>query len=355
MPVIEPQSVPDFDHLPPVEGMPQGCAWGIFDGQDGKKDLVGTLNFLTPTVVREAAKEVRDGVSISLNWPLNALSWFGPFGRKKPEHRILYLPDTMANVPKHASAWDDELDINTQSSSQWDSLCHVQHLPSGLAYNGFRPDRAALANTSSTAENTLPTLDHWHSRGAMVARAVLLDYKAFTEQTSLAFDPLAGDAVSVSDLEAAARHFDLVFRPGDVLIIRLGTTEALDGIVAELGPEAGQKSVAERSRGRCSGVVGSEETARWLWNHRFAAVASDTLALEVVPPILADGTAGGMEHLILHHYMLSLFGMSIGELWDLAALSRHCAAADRYSFMLTSAPLNHPCLIGSPPNAVAIF
>lgn len=60
-------SVPDFDDLPPVEGMPKGCAWSIFD-RDGKKDHVGTLNFLTPDVVRKAALEVKDGVSISLKY-----------------------------------------------------------------------------------------------------------------------------------------------------------------------------------------------------------------------------------------------------------------------------------------------
>lgn len=62
---MEPSSYPDFDDLPRVEGMPQGCAWGAFD-KDGKKDLFGTLNFLTPQVVQAAAAEVKDGISISL-------------------------------------------------------------------------------------------------------------------------------------------------------------------------------------------------------------------------------------------------------------------------------------------------
>ena len=57
--------VPNFDDLPAVEGMPKGCAWGVFD-KDGKKDLLGTLNFLAPEVVKAAATEVKDGVSISL-------------------------------------------------------------------------------------------------------------------------------------------------------------------------------------------------------------------------------------------------------------------------------------------------
>ncbi len=58
-------SIPSFDSLPQVEGMPQGCAWGVFD-TNGEKDLRGTLNLLTPDVVAAACKEARDGVSISL-------------------------------------------------------------------------------------------------------------------------------------------------------------------------------------------------------------------------------------------------------------------------------------------------
>ncbi|PFH57145.1 hypothetical protein XA68_15443 [Ophiocordyceps unilateralis] len=345
--------VPDFDDLPPVEGMPQGCAWGIFD-RDGQKDVIGTLNFLTPAVVRDAAKEVRHGVSISLNWPLNALTWLGLPSRKPTQHRILYLPETMPGIPPTASSWDDELEFNTQSSSQWDSLCHMQHCPSGLAYNGFRPDRAALTGAGSTTENPLPTLDHWHSRGAMVARGVLIDYKVYAEETGIAFDPFSHHAITVAHLEAASRHFGLVFRPGDVLILRIGTTDGLDDLGAQADLDAARRVLAE-TQGSCGGLIGSEETARWLWNHRFAAVASDSFALEVVPPILPDGTIGGMENLSLHHYMLSLFGMPIGELWDLRRLSLYCRQAKRYSFMLTSVPLNHPCLIGSPPNAIAIF
>lgn len=57
--------LPDFDDLPKVEGMPQGCAWGVFDN-GGKKDVFGTLNLLSPSVIKAAAREVQEGVSISL-------------------------------------------------------------------------------------------------------------------------------------------------------------------------------------------------------------------------------------------------------------------------------------------------
>ena len=47
--------------------------------------------------------------------------------------------------------------------------------------------------------------------------------------------------------------------------------------------------------------------------------------------------------------------MPIGELWDLKALSEYTKKTGRYSFLLTSAPLNHPGLVASPPNAIALF
>lgn len=62
---MDASQLPKFDDLPPVEGMPQGCAWGIFD-KDGKKDVLGTLNLLTQPVIAAACTEARDGVSISL-------------------------------------------------------------------------------------------------------------------------------------------------------------------------------------------------------------------------------------------------------------------------------------------------
>lgn len=58
---------------------------------------------------------------------------------------------------------------------------------------------------------------------------------------------------------------------------------------------------------------------------------------------------------VLHQYFLSLFGLNIGELWDLKALGEHCKKINRYSFLLTSIPLNIPGLVGSPPNALALF
>jgi hypothetical protein len=61
-------------------------------------------------------------VSISLNWPLDAIIAPG-FGRRPTEHSIV---DAMEG-PFKTHGFDDEVSFNTQSSSQWDGLVHFAH------------------------------------------------------------------------------------------------------------------------------------------------------------------------------------------------------------------------------------
>lgn len=50
-----------------------------------------------------------------------------------------------------------------------------------------------------------------------------------------------------------------------------------------------------------------------------------------------------------------MWGMPLGELWDLEALATACEEENRWTFFFTSAPLNNPGGIASPPNAIAVF
>lgn len=66
-----------------------------------------------------ATSEIRTGRHIQLDWPLHLLTYPG-FGRKEFEHKVISLRDGLDTY-----GFDDELHINTQSGSQWDSLKHV--------------------------------------------------------------------------------------------------------------------------------------------------------------------------------------------------------------------------------------
>lgn len=219
-------------------------------------------------------------------------------GRAASEHKILYIPESMAALPfDQGKSWDDEIAFNTQCSSQWDSLCHFQHQDSGLAYNGANPDREALS-VDSTESNTMPTLDHWHSRGCLAGRGVLLDYAAYAEEKGLDFHPFDGNRITVDDLEACAAHQKVEFRPGDILLVRTGATEVVD----KMDPIGLGKMAAAK----LTGLHGCEETARWLWNKRFAAAASDSSSFEAFPPLKPDGSVGGMKDLGEFNYQSTM-------------------------------------------------
>ncbi|KIW99567.1 uncharacterized protein Z518_11306 [Rhinocladiella mackenziei CBS 650.93] len=341
--MVDVTAIPDFDSLSPVGDLPQGCVWGLFD-QNGTKDRVGCLNLLTEDVVREACKLARDGVSISLNWPLGAFK-IPPFGRIGLAHNVHAFKDTPFNV----HAFEDEVSFNTQGSSQWDSLVHFGHQATGLAYNGAAPSQQALLQHSDH-RSSMPTLEHWHDRGCLVGRGVLLDYRAWASATGRKYNCFESHTISIQDLVAIAKHQGTRLRTGDILLIRSGYTEDLSAV-------NGEEQQKLLTTGRAIGVEGTVEAARWMWNHHFSAVAGDMIAFEVLPPLVAseNNREGGTRDLVLHQYFLSFMGLHIGELWDLKALGEHCQKVGRYEFLLTSTPLNVPGLVGSPPNAVAIF
>lgn len=204
------------------------------------------------------------------------------------KHDILCIQEVMKGMPEHPRAWDDELHLNTQASSQWDSLVHVQDKNTGQAYNGFKPTTANLSH-EATSENDMPTLDHWHDAGAMAARGVLIDYKSYADDKGIPCHPFDAVRITVKDLEDCAAYHGVQFRHGDVLLVRTGATDTL----SDPSPEDMEKI----KKYRTTGLAGNVDTARWLWNKRFSATASDSIALEAMPGLDDNGKEGGLESL----------------------------------------------------------
>lgn len=126
-------SKPSFDSLPLRKGDPRGSAWGLF----GENDECGMLNLLTPEVTAKAAAEIRDGVRVSTDWPLNRMS--RPcFGRSPFKHEI------KTKTPRAVN--DDILTFNTQSSSQWDGFRHYAYQTESLWFNGKTLDDLLSSN-----------------------------------------------------------------------------------------------------------------------------------------------------------------------------------------------------------------
>lgn len=204
-------------------------------------------------------------------------------------HKVHAL-EALGLAPPGTHGFDDELTFNTQTSSQWDSLCHVAHQPTGLTYNGARPTVAGLSSAPAAAA-PLPTIDRWHERGGLVARGVLIDFKGWADARGREFHAFGGYGITPAEVEAVARDQGVEFRPGDVLVVRTGMTEVYEagrpGDLARIGAPGGG----------LSGMESSVATARWVWDRHFAAVAGDSSAFEAFVLVKPDGTQSSVHDL----------------------------------------------------------
>ena len=147
-------------------------------------------------------------------------------------------------------------------------------------------------------------------------------------------------AITLQDLKSVADEEGVTFSRGDILLVRTGWIKWYE----ENNEEDRLKYI---TNGKAwVGVEGCHETLEWLWNQHFSAVAGDSIGWEVWPP---------QPEYMLHNHLLSLWGMPIGEMWDLEALSRECEKQQKWTFLLTSAPLHTVGGVASPPNALAIL
>ncbi|KAI3588059.1 putative cyclase-domain-containing protein, partial [Fusarium oxysporum f. sp. albedinis] len=314
-------SKPSFKSLPLRKDGPPGNAWGLF----GDNDECGMLNLLTPEIIAKAASEIRDGVRVSTDWPLNRMS--RPcFGRAPFKHEITTKTPRAVN--------DDTLTFNTQSSSQWDGFRHYAYQKEKLWFNGKSLDELLSSDVNG--------IQAWVDRGGIVGRGVLLDYPSWADKNNITLTPFETKSITVSTLKEVAESQGTTFQQGDILFIRTGWVRAYDKL-----SDDECKTLADYKVPPAHGIESSEETLRWLWEQDFAAVAGDQPSMEAWPCQNTD--------YFLHEWLLAGWGMPIGELFDLEALSKECEKRGRWSFFFSSMPLKVPGGVASPPNGVAIF
>ncbi|GLA99246.1 hypothetical protein AtubIFM57143_007552 [Aspergillus tubingensis] len=320
---------PSFNDLPLKKDGPPGNAWGLW----GPDDQIGSLNHLTDSVVARAAKEeIRTGARVSLNWALNASS-YPHLTRKTLELKLI-------NKAPLKFAHDDEWSFNPQCSSQWDGFRHYAYQNEELYYMG----RTAKEFEASTTPNGV---QHIAERG-IAGRGILLDWYKWYHDKGQTVDAMSPHPVPFNQLIEVLRYQGLSeedIRPGDILIIRFGYISQYEGMSED--KQARLDALYRKQKPENIGVEPSEELLRFLWERKVSAVAGDTRSFEVWPCTQTQWH--------LHEWLLAGWGMPIGELFDLEKLSKTCCEANRYSFFFTSAPMNAPGAVASPPNAFAFF
>jgi kynurenine formamidase len=291
-------------------------------GRWGKDDERGTVNFITPAVVRRAAACVKRGQVFSLGLSFGAEGpQIGQGGRVNPIHLMSAVNGGIGPDPEGFRYNDDVIIMPLQCATQWDSLAHVHY--GGQLYNGFP---ASSTTSAGAARNSIDK-----QAAGIISRGVLLDVARAHAVDRLA----AGHAITPDDLETAERAQGVKVESGDVLLVRTGhlSVFTVDG---------DREGYMRRMPGLGIACV------EWLHARQVAAVATDTSAVEVIP--FEDPTAPLPVHLLCIRDM----GLTLGEMFDLDALAADCARDDVWEFLFTAPPLKVTGGVGSPLNPLAV-
>ena len=329
------RDLPSYRDLPLRGGLP--ASWGLWGDQEA--DRFGCLNLLTPERAVAASRLVQKGAVFALNWDM-ALPDPPLFGRQPFTHEVTGAPGTTSH--------DDVLHgWNTQSSSQWDGFRHIRN-------------HAAMADEPGTGhfggvDDEDHGIEHWAQRG-IVGRAVLADIGRWRESVGRPLKYDTADPIEPDEIAECLAAQGTVLEAGDILLMRTGWI----GWYSQQSYEE-RSRMAQVSELRTPGLRSNEKTAEVLWNMHIAALGADNPAVEVWPPgallsaeensrVRADKRS--MHEIFTHTLFLPMLGLPLGEMFVLDALADDCAADGRYTGFFTSAPLNLPSGVASPPNAL---
>jgi hypothetical protein len=111
-----------------------------------------------------------------------------------------------------------------------------------------------------------------------------------------------------------------------------------------------------RQARRSTGFRQHRDLLAWLWDNLIALFATDTYAVEVLPPVPDSPFADSApeDHGMMHQELLAKLGLPMGELWNLGPLTADSRRTGRWEALVTVKPLHLVGGVGSPPNATAI-
>jgi kynurenine formamidase len=294
------------------------CNWGIWGADDER----GTLNYITPESVRNAAALVRSGRTVSMAVPINKVA--GPDNPHPVAHYMAHLFEGSAALGEPGFALDYLAgEIHGDCHTHIDALCHVAY--KGRLYNGRL---ASEITAHGPTFQDITTYAH-----GIVGRGVLLDIPRHRKTKWL--EP--GEAVTTAELEECEKTEGVRLGEGDVLVFRTGHHRRR----LELGP----------------------------WNNGYdgdgkAGLHPDAIALlhdRKVAAFFPDGDGetvpSGVEGVAypIHALQIAAMGMICADSLNLEDVSAVCEEEQRWEFLAVAAPLRLPGGTGSFFNPIAVF
>ncbi|HVX21684.1 MAG TPA: cyclase family protein [Acidimicrobiales bacterium] len=288
-------------------------------GRWGPDDELGTMNFVTPAKVVEAARLVVSGRVVSVGQDLDTEP--SAKNRNKPVELTMMAKGTGPGEPPACAERIAYLPHGPQVT-HLDSVTHVFF--EGKMWNG--KDAVDHVHDDGMDFGSVYAL-----RNGIVTRGVLLDVAR-----ARGVDYLPNlEYVTVDDFEAAEAMEGVRVGTGDALLVRtgLGAREAVEG------PEDG--SFAQGRTGL------SPETVKWMYEREVCLFSAD--CTERMPSPYERVT------LPLHQVASAAVGLNLVDHAAVEELARACVEERRWEFLYTVAPLRIPKSTGSAVNPLCIF
>jgi kynurenine formamidase len=287
-------------------------------GRWGKDDQIGALNLITPEKRKQAAKLVKDGISVSL--ARTAML------EKAVDNPDPYVVEWYAS-PNGPTAFDRfSVTYHGSAHTHLDGLDHHYDV-GGKGYNGYEFDRSVATSKTGHPRNTILNV-----KNGIFTRGILIDIPRLKGVPYL--EP--GTPIYIEDIEAWEKKAGVKVSAGDALFIRTGRWARR----AAVGPW----DVSKLEAGLDPSVI------PWLRKRDIATLGGE-VPQSVKAPNLPDlGPMGNV-----HAFTLSVLGIHLFDNCDLDALAEVAAAHNRWEFLLTAAPIPFPGGTGSPINPIATF
>lgn len=277
-------------------------------GRWGAKDERGSLNLITPEIIKQAAGLIKTGKTYSLAAPLetNGPQW-------PPRHKM-WKATQFSNNPSGVNSSGDALMLHSHSGTHLDALCHIWYR--NQLYNGFSArEHVTSFGVTRASIDKVPFI---------VGRGVLLDIAKWRGVDHLR----VGEPITASELNQCANAQNIRIQSGDIVLVRTGWLRVFSQDRALF--DSGEPGL-------------DESTLPWLKDHDIVAVGADNHGVEVmerIPP----------KQLLLHPVALRDLGIYLVEMVNLEEL----AADQVYEFFLMIAPLRLVGGTGSPVNPIAL-
>ncbi len=305
-------------------------------GKWGPDDEIGTLNYITPQTIVDAAKLVKQGKVIPCSYEAK---FFGAplWGNRVGIERFMnWSGADVVTAPKPGLVYTDEIiKVESHSMTHMDPLGHLWY--GDKLYNGFSALENVKHDQGMLKANANAYLAHSVSRG------VLLDVAKYKGVDYL------GDKykITADELDAVAKAQGVEIKPGDAILIRTGFMKHWTKIVREQGKRWGATTDGEPGPG-C-------DFTQWAQEKKIGLVGADNIAVEHIVPVDEECNAKYKVPLIpLHIAVLQMLGTPMQELLDLEALSEDCAKDGVYEFLYVYSPLNFWNAAGGLISPVAI-